>query len=323
MKKSTRLLSIMLVLLALAAALGGCTNQPVPSPADKAAQPEEGKAYQQIYVSFYPLYAITRNIAAGADSVQINCLVQPQDGCLRNYELSDWDLRILISSDVVLMGGEELELFNDAVISLGQQGLLVGNLLEGLELSGEAVEIGMDDDEINHFEGRNPWLWMSLPGAQQIAESSAEILQQIDEENAETYQQNLKAFGKKMDALQTQINDKFVEYDDQPAAVLHEGLSYYAEDNGLVVVDTIEREPGSAFEGKDLADAIERLNKAGAQILLVERQIPTPFKKALEDAGFKLAMIDTLTTHHASAALNDYEDTMLQNADAFLAALKG
>ncbi len=324
MKKTTRVLGIIIAFLALIIALASCANQSAPSGTVGASAPpsQEDNRDKQIYVSFYPLYVITGNIAAGVEDVQVNCLVQPQDGCLRNYELSDWDLRTLISSYAMLMGGEGLELFNDAVISLSEQGLLVGNLLEGLELSGEPLEAGIDEEDISHFEGKNPWLWMSLPGAQQIAESASEILQQIDAENAAAYQKNLDAFDKRIDQLQEQINEKFSAYADQPVAVLHESLTYYAEDNGLVVVDIIQREPGSAFEEKDLADVVERLQKAGAQILLAERQIPAPFKNALEEAGFRLALIDTLSTHHASAALDDYESTMLKNADAFLAAIK-
>ena len=63
-----------------------------------------------IYASFYPLYALTELIVRDVPGIQAHCLVQPQDGCLRSYALSDWDLYLLVSApDVVVIGGRGLE----------------------------------------------------------------------------------------------------------------------------------------------------------------------------------------------------------------------
>ena len=81
---------------------------------------EEGPEELVVYATFYPIYALSERIFDGIPSMELHCLVQPQDGCLRNYELSDWDLYLLAySADAVIEGGRGLESFSSTLTAMG------------------------------------------------------------------------------------------------------------------------------------------------------------------------------------------------------------
>ena len=70
--KPRRLAAILLAGLLLT----GCSIQ---------VQPVENP--RQIYAGFYPVYALTAPLLENAEGLQLKCLTQPQDVCLRDYAL--------------------------------------------------------------------------------------------------------------------------------------------------------------------------------------------------------------------------------------------
>ena len=80
-------------LLLMALMLSGCR----PLVADAPKQLE-------VYATFYPICALADAVAQGVPDMALHCLVQPQDGCLRSYALSDWDIYMLTSADAVIAG---------------------------------------------------------------------------------------------------------------------------------------------------------------------------------------------------------------------------
>ena len=74
----------LLLLAALALTMSAC-----------APLVEEAPEEAQIYATFYPFYALTALLTEDIEGLRLSCLVQPQDGCLRDYALSDWDLYLL------------------------------------------------------------------------------------------------------------------------------------------------------------------------------------------------------------------------------------
>ena len=67
---------------------------------------EENSESLSVYATFYPIYVLAEMVIGGVPDVELHCLVQPQDGCLRSYPMSDWDLSLLAASaDIVIAGG--------------------------------------------------------------------------------------------------------------------------------------------------------------------------------------------------------------------------
>lgn len=263
-----------------------------------------------VYASFYPVYALAQPIFQDVPGMSLKCLVQPQDGCLRSYQLSDWDSVALSAADALLMAGRGLESF-----SLSEGSLAVVTLMEHMDLyTWEAS----DADEDDHFTGENPWLYLSVEGAKQLAQAIAASMMSIDSAYGEIYAHNLADFETQLDALLEDMEQTLLDAPAQSVVLMHEGLIYLAEELGLHVAGTVHREPGSDLYGNDLSEALSTLEASGARVVLIERQAPGHLRQTLEQAGYRVALIDTLSTHSAS-----YADAQTSNARSIREALIG
>ena len=301
MKKSKRLAALCLAL----ALLSGC-NLTAGIPAET-----------RVMTSFYPLYALTLNLTKDVPRLTLSNLVQPQAGCPRSYALSDWDAALIAGQDALIIGGRGLESF-EAALSGAKGGPAVLTVMNGLTLfsSGEAA-----NEENSHLAGDNPWLFLSVPGAMEMAMSIAGGMAQMDEPYADIYLTNLSDYLDRLENLADDMAHVMERATPRPVALLHEGLGYLARQLGLEIALEYPREPGSECYDNDLEDLLAALEASGARVALVEKQIPQNLAEALEGAGYALVRIDTLMTHAADGDPTAYERIMLENARAVASAL--
>ena len=303
MKRKVTWLSALL--LAASLLLSGCT----PLVADVPQS-------QTVCATFYPIYALTSAIADGAEPLEVQCMTQPQDGCLRSYEMSDWDLYMMMySADVVLSAGNGLESFSEKLETLGGTALPVAEVMYGLD----HYHMQAAGDEESHFTGVNPHLYMSLDGAIEIAESIAGTMMLFDEINTDVYEENLNRVHKKLDRMRESIAEKTEVCAEISAAVLNEALFYPATDCGLEIVGHYERESSEMLYGDNLESCLEALNKMGAQVVLIEKQAPSALVDAIEDAGFAVVRLETMSTLSEKDGAEGYFDALESNADAIAA----
>lgn len=265
--------------------------------------PEEAPSLR-VYASFYPVYAMAAVVVDGVPDMTLTCLTQPQMGCPRAYQLSDWDAALLQEADAIMIGGRGLEAFESA---LDGGELPVISVMDGLALIGEDEAIA-DAEDAGHFVGANPWLWLSPDGARAMAESMAAAMAQLDPRYADQYERNYRAFAARIDALPGERLTGRV-------GVLHEGLAYLADALGLTVAHTVEREPATYLEDNELAAAVDSLREGQVEVLLVEAQAPDRLTRDLEGAGFTVVKIDTFVSG------GDYISVMQNNIDAIARAL--
>ncbi len=279
-------------------------------------------ALQTKYVSatFYPIYSLAVNIVKDVPALSLSCLTQPQDGCIRSYSLSDWDYSTLMAQDAVIFGGRGLESFEGTLTQLTEGPILL-SALEGAHLRSE--DSGDPDDENTaHFTGENPWSFLSVAGAMEISIAIAGDMAVIDETFAEKYHENLTGYLDRLETLISRMSDRMAKAPYRKVAVLHEGLTYFAEQFSLPVVCVYPREPGSDLIDNDLEALLEALLESGAEAVFIEEQAPDALVKALEEAGYPVARLDTLTAHMADGDTGTYERVMLENAEAAGAALE-
>jgi len=66
-----------------------------------------------IYASFLPVYMLLDLIIdEDIPGMNLHLLIQPQDGCMRSYALSDWDQYVLMNADAVILIGNGFESFD-------------------------------------------------------------------------------------------------------------------------------------------------------------------------------------------------------------------
>lgn len=281
---------------------------------------EDALETKYVSTTFYPLYSLAVNIVKDVPSLSLSCITQPQDGCIRSYELSDWDYSTLMGQDAVIFGGRGLESFEGTLTQIAEGPILI-SALEGTFLR-EEDSGDSDDENTAHFLGENPWSFMSVAGAMEISIAIAGDMAAIDETFAEQYHSNLTDFLARLEALIGDMSDIIASAPYRPVAVLHEGLTYFAEQFSLPIAYVHPREPGSDITDNDLLALLEALEESGAKVVFLEEQAPVHLVNALEEAGYPVARLDTLTAHMADGDTGKYESIMLENAQEARNALE-
>lgn len=299
------------VLLAVMLMLTGCSR----------IVEEDSTEAMTLYATFYPIYALTQMIVEDIPDLKLNCLVQPQDGCLRSYSLSDWDLYLLAySADGVVMGGGGLEAFEDVLTYLGESGPALVEVLYGID-----EIVGTDaasDEDVSHWSGENPHAYLSLNAAPTILSNIAASMSVLDARYAEQYEKNLEAALEKLDMLKAEVDVLTSDCAGVPTALLSEATAYVAQDYDLDVVVQIERESGEALYGSDLEACIAQIQESGAQLALVELQAPKTLTDALIASGVRVAKIDILSMHRADEGYEGYFEAQRANAQALSDAVQ-
>lgn len=304
-----RAVALMLILLAIAT-FSGC----------KRLIPEEKQSIS-VYATFYPVYALTDAVMRDVPDARLHCLVQPQDGCLRSYQLSDWDTALLASgADAVIMGGRGLESFESALFGWGDAGPAVSAVLYNLELYNQAEHI--DGEAESHLKGQNPHLYMSISGAKQMVESISATMVSLDPAYAQTYVENTESAIRQLDGLLAENQGELADYTGRRVVLMNEALIYVARDYGLEVADWIDRESGAPMGDNELSALTERLADDETRVVLIEKQAPQALVEALEATGCVTARIDVMSTHREGEGFDAYLDIQRENARAIRSAFE-
>ena len=284
---------------------------------------EEGPEELVVYATFYPIYALSERIFEEIPSMELHCLVQPQDGCLRNYALSDWDLYLLAySADAVIEGGRGLESFSSTLTAMGESGPAVVTAMLNMELYNNDEETSDSDEETSHLIGPNPHYYLSLEGAEYILEAIALYMSELDPDYSEMYFSNLDAALEEVGTLRETVSALAETTSGKQVVLLNEAAIYPALDMGLEVAEWIDRERGDMLYGDDLENCLDTLTESGARVVLIEQQAPKALIDALENAGFSVAKMDTLSTGREEMGWEGYLQALESNAQSIAQAFE-
>ena len=272
---------------------------------------EEKKTGYTAAASCYPIYCLCLMAMEGIEGAELHCLIQPQDGCLRAYEWSEWDMRKAAEYDLLVLGGRGLESYGSQV-GAWEDGPAVLTVMTGMELMGQGQSAGEDG---SHFEGENPWLFLSPDGAEKMLKSICANLQGLDPEYEEKYAENYEKAAEKIRILGEDMRYAGLGLEGKRAACLQEGIVYFAEFMGIGTVYTYPRESGENVVDNDLEALLEGLHESGAEAVLVEEQAPDSLVWALEDAGYRVCRIDVLSAHMEDGDAEGYIRIMKENAE--------
>ena len=298
-------------LILLCLLLGGCRRAEI-APAD---------APFSIYASFYPVYALAQPLLEGIEDVQLNCLVQPQDGCLRAYQLSDWDFALLSSADALLIGGRGLESFEALLYALGEDGPAVSAVLSDADLT-DMGAVNTDEDKPSHWLDDHPHIYMDTDGALEMIRSIASSLTLLDSAHEKQYAENLLAAENQLVSLKNELEAVLTPVQGNKAIVMNEALVYAGAAYGLDIDLCYERESGEELLGSDLQNCLDALQQSTAKVILLERQSPQSLCSALEAAGYSVAKLDVLSTRRAEEGFEGYLNAQRYNAQAIRDAFK-
>ena len=307
MKK--RMLAALCVVMMM---LGGCTMDVI----------KTEDTQKQAYASFFPIYALSGMLLEDVQGIDLKCLVQPQDDCLRLYDISDWDASVLAyDADLIIIGGRGLESFESALYTFGNDGPAVIAAMHGLELHNEDGSMSVESST-GHLSDANPYLYMSVPGARRMLSVMAPALAMICPDEAEKIADNYEKADAKLSELEKNVGNICSVARGKSVILMNEALIYPATDYGMEVVFRYDRESGTTLYGDTLEAAISAFEETGADVILIEKQAPAELTLALENAGFTVVRIDIMTSYPTEVSVDYYADVQLKNARAIADAFK-
>lgn len=297
-KQKILLIVIMLVILIVYACFVVIKNKNIQK--NKSSQNDK----YEILTSFYPMYIATLNIADGIDGVTVENLTQPTTGCLHDYQLSPNEMIRIEKADVFVINGAGMENFIDKAMS-SYPNLKVVDSSENIQL------IKDEDGEVN------PHLWVSISEYIKQVQNIADGLSQNDLKNSDKYQANAKIYISKLEAEKQKMHDGLKNITQKNIVTFHEAFPYFAQEFGLNIVATVQREPGTEPSPDEIVDTINLVKQSNTKALFAEPQYSKDAAETIaKETGAKVYMLDPIVT-------GDYDkDAYLKTMDKNLAVLE-
>lgn len=157
-----------------------------------------------------------------------------------------------------------------------------------------------EHDDHGHAGGVDPHVWLDPENAQATLKLVAQSLIELDRDNAATYQANLDAALKDLEAAQIDVFALLEPVKGQPLAVYHDAYQYFEEAFGLHVVGAISNSDDLAPGPRRLAELKERFSENTPVCILAEPAADSRLVDVVAEAasdGLREVEIDPLGAH--------------------------
>ena len=284
------------------------------------------QAEVNVLTSIKPLQLIA---AAVQDGVGQPDVLLPPGATPHNYALRPSDVRRVQSADLLYWIGPDLEGFMPRVIKSRTLPTVAVQTLPGLKLRHFAEDShSHEEDTAEHDHDHRPGtldahLWLAPANARVIAAKMAADLSVKDSANAAKYQSNLKAFNKRLDALDARLKARLAAIADKPFFVFNEGYDYFESSYGLkhagVFSVASEVQPGA----QHVAAMRKRLQEVGKTCVFSDPPLRPRLAETLT-AGLpaKLAELDALGGYTPATA-QGYEQLLEKLGNDLAGCLEG
>lgn len=331
-----KIITLMLVAVLAVCALSGCGTS-------KSGEDTKDKKIK-IVTTIFPEYDWVMQILGDkADKADVTMLLD-KGVDLHSYQPSTADIAKISEADVfIYVGGESDEWVEDVLKEAKNKKLKVINLMDvmGDKAKEEEVKEGMQPEEEEHAEeakdGKeeeeveyDEHVWLSLKNAKIFTKKIADVLSEVDKDDAKTYQANYESYAKKLDDLDKKYADavasaknKTLVFGDRfPFRYLVNdyGLDYYAAFVGC------SAESEASFETVTfLAKKIDELGLS--DVLTIEGKNHKIAKTVIENTKEKNQKVLTLDSMQSTTAKDvkdgaTYLGIMEKNLEVLKEALK-
>jgi len=201
-----KIITLMLVAVLAVCALSGCGTS-------KSGEDTKDKKIK-IVTTIFPEYDWVMQILGDkADKADVTMLLD-KGVDLHSYQPSTADIAKISEADVfIYVGGESDEWVEDVLKEAKNKKLKVINLMDvmGDKAKEEEVKEGMQPEEEEAEEAKDgkeeeeveydEHVWLSLKNAKIFTKKIADVLSEVDKDDAKTYQANYESYAKKLDDL--------------------------------------------------------------------------------------------------------------------------
>lgn len=285
MKISRKILSVILS-AALMVPLASCASVP--------SVPEDDGVFN-IVTSFYPMQILVMNVAGGIDGVTVECMSDPNIGCIHDHVFTTDDLRMVEHADVYVENGLDLETFNDQLLN-AYPGLQI------IEAASSVTDAPEDEGEVNGH------VWTNIDDYILEIRTVSEGLSEADPDHAAAYQANAEEYIGKIEQLISGYEDEIASVQGMRALVIDESLPSFCIWLGIdyEVIETDHEQ--SALSAGDIADTIDWMNNNGVTVIFVSEQSDTGIAESIaSEINGSIFVLDTCMTGEI------YEDSYLDH----------
>jgi zinc transport system substrate-binding protein len=264
--------------------------------------PGADKNKYQIITSFYPIYIATINVAKGIEGVEVTNMTRPQVGCLHDYQLTPWDLKLIESGDAFIINGAGMETFVDSLIAQNSNIQLID--------ASQGIKLIEDENGI-----KNAHVFVSISNEITQVYNIAKALSKLNPKNKEAYIKNAEEYVLKLSALKNKMHNSLKNIKITKIVTFHEAFPYFTQEFGLEIVAVIEREPGVAPTAKELVSTIDLIENNGIKTIFVEPQYPIKTANVIaQETRANVYVLDPIVTGESkSDAYDDYLVRMEKN----------
>lgn len=291
--KDTRKLLSALISIGFSMSLVACAQAPEAG--------EDGKF--NIVTSFYPMQVLTLNVAGGIDGVSVECMSDPNIGCIHDHVFTTDDLRLVENADVYVENGLGLETFNEQLL-----GAYPG--LQIIEAAASVTDAPSDEGDVNGH------VWTSPDDYIIEINEVADGLAAADPDHAALYQQNAQEYIGKIEQLTADYADSIRAAEGMHALVIDETLPSFCEWLGIEyeMVETDHEQ--SALSAGDIAQIIEWMNANDVTVIFISEESDAGIADTIAaETGASVCELYTCMTGDVS------EDAYLLQMEANLAVL--
>lgn len=296
MKKLSALLCALMLLLS-------ACGQPAPSQAG-----DDGKLH--ILATTYPVYLFTTAVTEGADGVEVSLLVNQQTSCLHDYTLTVGNMKAIEGADVIVMNGAGLE--NFMADALAASDAVVIDCSEGVDLLPAHGHEGHD-----HEAEYDPHIWMNEESAAVMMNNILHGLSQLDGADLELYNENFSAAS----ALLPGDDPRMAQLACPYLITFHDGFQYFAQDNGLTLLRSIEEEEGSEASAAEIKEIVSLIQAYDIPAIFTEVNGSDATARAISrETGCEVYQLDMIMSGEGTG-IQPYIDAMQKNIDTIVEAL--
>ncbi len=283
-----------------------------------------------VVTSFYPMYVLAENLTEGVDGITVSNLTENQTGCLHDYQLTAWDMKLLATADAFVINGAGMELFMDKVLdSYAELPVIEASynipLLEGVAHDHDhGVETdlhGHEDSEVHeeeefhaehdeeeehtgahtHSHEENGHVWLDVERYRQQLVTVTEELQRLFPEQTDTLSAAADVYDDKLQELFLEIKELKGQTQGIPVVIFHEAFAYLAESLEMEVLMALSLDEETVPSAGEIAEVIEEINYHGAALILIEEAYAEYAEKILEETAAEVVYLDPLVTGDGAA----------------------
>lgn len=267
-------------------ALGGCESN-----IENVVVVDEGNSEANrlsIVTSLYPQYDFTRSIVGDKADV---ILILPPGVESHSFEPTPQDMVTLQNADLFLYTGKEMEPWANNLT--GSINAKIVDLSEGIALMDlEAHE--EEEEEEEHEELVDPHIWTDPNLAIVMVDSILIALKEIDETNANYYEENANALKNALIELDLEIKEVLSKTTSK--TILsggHFAFGYFVERYGLEHMSPYEGfSPDAEPTPKRIAALIDTINKTDAKAIFYEELIDPKVSRVIsEETGIEMLLL--------------------------------